>query len=153
MRANVETIYTIGQLASAAGIPTSTVRFYERAGLLRPSGRSGANYRLYDGAALARLRFIRAALDSGFTVRDIAALLPLWDRNPCQCPAEVREAVRALVAERLGEVRLRLEELACVRDALSSLLDKCRAAQGPTGCPVLEELDVAASGGARHVPD
>ena len=39
------TAYTIGQLASAANVPTSTVRFYERAALLKPDARTGGNYR------------------------------------------------------------------------------------------------------------
>jgi DNA-binding transcriptional MerR regulator len=32
--------YTIGQLANAAGVATSTVRYYERVGLVKPSSRS-----------------------------------------------------------------------------------------------------------------
>lgn len=38
---------TIGELARAAGVPTSTVRFYERRGLLKPDARTQANYRTY----------------------------------------------------------------------------------------------------------
>ena len=57
--------YTIGQLARAAGLPTSTLRYYERAGLLEPTGRSEGNYRLYGEEALERLRFIRAAQATG----------------------------------------------------------------------------------------
>jgi DNA-binding transcriptional MerR regulator len=57
----METAYTISQLAHAASVPTSTVRYYERIGLLQPEARSAGNYRLYGPEALARLRFIRAA--------------------------------------------------------------------------------------------
>ena len=52
---------TIGQLAKAIDVPTSTVRFYEREGLRKPSARSASNYRLYTKWDLERLRFIRAA--------------------------------------------------------------------------------------------
>ena len=38
---------SIGELAKAANVPTSTVRYYERAGILRPSGRTSGNYRIY----------------------------------------------------------------------------------------------------------
>jgi DNA-binding transcriptional MerR regulator len=41
---------TIGQLASAAGVPASTVRFYEREKLLVPDARTGAGYRTYIAA-------------------------------------------------------------------------------------------------------
>jgi DNA-binding transcriptional MerR regulator len=57
----MEIAYTISQLARAAGVPTSAVRYYERIGLLQPHGRTGGNYRLYGKEALERLRFIRAA--------------------------------------------------------------------------------------------
>ena len=33
-------MYTIGELARVAGVPATTVRFYERKGLLRPDGRT-----------------------------------------------------------------------------------------------------------------
>ena len=56
-----ERLFTIGELARAADVPTSTVRYYEREAILRPTGRSASNYRLYSGADLERLRFIRAA--------------------------------------------------------------------------------------------
>ena len=39
--------YNIGQLAPAAGIPISTLRYYERVGLLQPTGRTRSNYRFY----------------------------------------------------------------------------------------------------------
>lgn len=52
--------FTIGQLAKAADIPTSTLRYYERIGLLQPRNRSEGNYRLYDEGDLERVRFIRA---------------------------------------------------------------------------------------------
>ena len=47
--------YTIGQFARAVGVPTSTIRYYERIGLLQPSGRSGGNYRFYTDDSLTRL--------------------------------------------------------------------------------------------------
>ena len=57
--------YTIGQLAKEGGVPTSTVRYYERIGLLHPNDRTGGNYRVYSDTALERLRFIRAAQATG----------------------------------------------------------------------------------------
>ena len=58
-------MFTIGELARAAGVPTSTVRYYEREGIVRPAGRSGSNYRLYSQQEIERLRFIRAAQGTG----------------------------------------------------------------------------------------
>src|SRR5262249_42122032 len=83
----MKTTYTIGQLARATGVPTSTVRYYERMGLLRPSGRTSGNYRVYGEEALERVRFIRAAQATGFTREDITALLNLRDGTTAGCQA------------------------------------------------------------------
>ena len=53
--------YTISQLAQAADIPTTTVRYYERVGLVEPEDRSVGNYRLYSEESLRKLKFIPAA--------------------------------------------------------------------------------------------
>ena len=55
----------IGQLADHLGIPTRTVRFYERKGLLPEPERAGNGYRVYDDTTLVRLRFIRTAQAAG----------------------------------------------------------------------------------------
>ena len=47
--------FTIGRLAKKVQIPASTVRYYERIGLLEPEDRSQGNYRLYGRASLRRL--------------------------------------------------------------------------------------------------
>ncbi len=70
-----ERLFTIGELAKSAKVPTSTVRYYEREGILKPSGRSASNYRLYSQEDLYRLRFIRSAQATGFTLADVTVLL------------------------------------------------------------------------------
>ncbi len=66
-----EARYNIGQLAKAAGVAATTVRFYERKGLILPVGRTLSNYRWYDDRSLARLRLIRQAHAGGFSLGDI----------------------------------------------------------------------------------
>ncbi len=121
---------TIGQLARAAGVATSTVRYYEREGLLRPSRRSAANYRLYSPEDLEQLRFIRAAQATGFTLGDVKALL-----RPAPCGR-----VQELIENRLEEVSRRMAELRHVKRVLESSLRSCRA-HAPSGrCKVVEDL-------------
>ena len=55
----------------------STVRYYERAGLLPQPDRTASSYRLYPDEAVARLRFIRRAQQLGFTLEEIKGLLEL----------------------------------------------------------------------------
>lgn len=111
---------TIGQLAAAAGVPTSTVRFYERRGLLKPDARTRSNYRAYSARAAKRLKFIRAAQASGFSLQDIKEMLALTysDDSPC---AEVA----ALIDHRLLDVRERLKELRRVERTLARAKDSC----------------------------
>jgi DNA-binding transcriptional MerR regulator len=54
---------TVSQVAALAGVSVRTLHHYDEIGLLRPSGRSGAGYRLYSDADLSRLQqvlFFRA---------------------------------------------------------------------------------------------
>jgi DNA-binding transcriptional MerR regulator len=52
---------TVSALASTVGLSPDTVRYYERVGLLPEPARSAAGYRLYDQAAVGRLRLIKGA--------------------------------------------------------------------------------------------
>lgn len=64
----------IGELAHRFGILTSTVRYYERQGLLHPPPRV-AGRRSYDDAAARRVTFIRNAKKSGLTLREIKTMI------------------------------------------------------------------------------
>ncbi len=125
---------TIGELAKAADVPTSTVRYYERAGILRPSGRSAGNYRVYSEAELERLRFIRAAKATGFTLDDIKALL-----RPAAC-----RKVQGLIEERLEQVAERMSELRRVQRVLKGALAECLEHEESGRCRVIETLSAAA---------
>jgi MerR family mercuric resistance operon transcriptional regulator len=125
---------TIGALAKAGGIPTSTVRYYERAGLLRPTRRSGSNYRLYSDEDLRRLRFVRAAQATGFTLADIRQLL-----RPARC-----ERVQGMIESRLAEVGARLAALRHVQRVLRGSLQLCREHAETGRCAVVETLSARA---------
>jgi len=125
---------TIGQLAKAGNVPTSTVRYYERAGLLRPSRRSGSNYRLYSSEDLHRLRFVRAAQATGFTLDDIKQLL-----RPARC-----NKTQALIEARLEDVVERMRELRHVQRVLRGALDLCREHEKTGRCAVVETLSARA---------
>jgi len=65
---------TIGEVADAAGVRTSALRFYEDAGLLAPTARVSGQRR-YDESAVGRLTVIRFCQRLGFTLREIRELL------------------------------------------------------------------------------
>jgi DNA-binding transcriptional MerR regulator len=134
---SVVTGYSISVLAKAAGVPTTTVRYYERRGLLIPDSRTRSKYRVYGEAALERLRFIRAAQASGFRLEDITALLELRDGPEA---GRCRASVQSMIAARLAEVEAKMADLKRVRSVLKKAGESCRASPGP--CPVMAKLTV-----------
>jgi len=127
--------YTISQLATVAEIPTTTLRYYERIGLLQPENRSQGNYRLYGDESLRKVKFIRAAQAIGFTLDDVKALLAAPDSNAASC----RE-VQSLIDVRLADVAQRLKDLRHVQQVLKSALEKCREMARIDCCHVLSTL-------------
>lgn len=128
--------YTIGELARQAELPTTTIRFYERQGLIKPERRSGSNYRLYSAESVERLRFIRAAKEAGFTVENIRTLLLLKDdaKPPSQ-------EVEHLVEQRLESVTEQIHQLRTIERILGEWLMICRDAQKCGRCGVLDQLE------------
>lgn len=130
---------TIGQLATAAGLKPTALRYYEREGILRPSSRSTSGYRLYDAGAVEQLEFIRAAQAVGFSLDDIRTLLRLDHGPRKQCKAEVR----AVVQRRLAEVAQKMRDLERVQATLTQALRECQASEAD--CPVLAGLRAGAT--------
>jgi DNA-binding transcriptional MerR regulator len=93
-------VYTIKQAAELTGVPSATLRAWERRYPLPAPHRSPAGYRLYDDAALSRLRLMDRLVKAGWTPRNAAALAlderPDLDALPG--PAEFVEAVAAGLA-------------------------------------------------------
>ena len=130
---NRKGLMTIGQVASLMGVASTTLRYYERAGILKPAGRTPAGYRLYDEISIRQLEFIRSARAVGFTLDDTRALLRLDDRTSC-------DKVQEMIQRRLGEVDERLLELKRVRSTLADTLKRCRSSK--KGCAVLADFGV-----------
>ncbi len=107
----------IGELASAAGLPTQTIRFYERKGLLPPPGRGPNGYRMYGLSTLPRLQFIRSGQGAGLTLAEIATILELRAKGATPC-AHVAE----LLSAKLLDVQTRQHELAALEADLAGLI-------------------------------
>lgn len=127
--------YTIGEMAKAVDVATSTVRYYERSGLLKPASRTEGNYRVYGCEEIERLRFIRAAQSAGFTLADIKTLILLRAGETAPC-----KEVQFLIEHRLSELRERLKELRHVEAHLKTALEACKGTEKEGSCEVLDEL-------------
>ncbi len=91
----------IGELAHRAGINPRTLRYYERIGLLAPSARTEAGYRLYSDKDADRLAFIRRAQTLGLSLAEIADIIALRDSGtpPCRDVHAVVEILRCAMLD------------------------------------------------------
>ena len=130
----------IGSIAKRSGLPAKTIRYYESIGLIPPALRSEGNYRTYTEHDLQTLKFVQRARGLGFSVKDVAKLLTLWqDRR--RASAEVRR----LAQEHVSEIDRKIEELKGMRRTLTNLIEQCHGDHRPD-CPILDDL----AGPDRH---
>lgn len=127
--------WTIGQAARRAGCPASTIRYYERIGLLSAPRRGANGYRYYDDAALERLRFVHRARTMGFPVAAVRDLLRLADHPhwPCDDVDHVLDAQLDAVHDRIAGLQRLETELAALRAA-------CEGGHEIRHCGVLQAL-------------
>ena len=119
----------IGEIATATGVTTKTLRFYEAEGLLHEPGRTSGGYRDYPPEAVDRVLFVRHAQAAGLTLRQIGEILSVRDGGQAPC-----RHVGELVDRRLAEVDERLRELSQTRAQLLRLKQRV-AVLDPVECP------------------
>ncbi len=121
---------TIGQVAQRAGVPTSTVRYYDRRGLLSPDARS-SGHRRYTEESLRLLVFIGMLQDAGLSLEDIIGVLNATD---------VAEW-KAIGRRRLAELDAEIEKLQVAREYLKGAL-LCRYHHPVPECRIMgAEID------------
>ena len=109
----------IGEVAVAADVPTQTIRFYERQGLLPPPLRGPNGYREYDASILSRLAFIGKGQAAGLTLVEVASILKLRREGAVPC-----EHVQSLLVIKLRGVQDRQRGLAALETELQQLLGR-----------------------------
>jgi len=105
--------WTVGEAAELSKVSVRTLHHYDEIGLLSPSARSKAGYRLYENADLERLHQILLFRELGFSLDDIRRIMldPTFDR------AEALRAQRTLLAEKAERTKAML---AAIDAALAS---------------------------------
>jgi MerR family transcriptional regulator, redox-sensitive transcriptional activator SoxR len=128
----------IGDVARQAGVAPSTLRYYEKSGLL-PAPARISKRRHYDRQIIGRIRIILIARAAGFTVSETRTF---FDGFPSGAPPAARW--RAMAQKKLGE----LEVLAARVNEMKALLEasfhcECRSLQdcerliaGPKSCSI-----------------
>jgi DNA-binding transcriptional MerR regulator len=118
----------IGELAEQTGTTTKTIRYYESIDLLPEPTRTDAGYRVYDEAAVDRLRFIREAQATGLALTEIQSILELKEAGATSCGH-----THALLERHLVELDAQIERLQHARRDLAALADRARRLD-PTDC-------------------
>lgn len=106
----------IGEIAKAAGITTSRIRFYEREGIIPPAERGANGYRDYPADLVGLLQFIEQAQSLGFSLREITSVETQAGEHIISCTDALamlsakHQTISALIAEAEDRKR-RIEQL------------------------------------------
>jgi len=109
-----------GELASRSGLTVRTLHHYDSIGLLTPSARSEAGYRLYGRGDIARLHQIQAMRRFGMALADIAAFLDSPDAS-----------LTAVVGQQIAALDRQMAEAAILREQLSQLQNQLLRGEEP----------------------
>jgi DNA-binding transcriptional MerR regulator len=97
----VNTSYPVGQVAHLSGVTVRTLHHYDEIGLLSPTERTAAGYRVYTDADLQRLRQILFYRELGFALDEIATILA----DPASDAAAHLRRQHRLLRERIGRLQ------------------------------------------------
>lgn len=139
---HVSTLLRIGEVAQAAGLTVRTLHHYDEIGLLVPSARSEAGYRLYSEADVRRLYRILALREMGFPLEEIAATLVREGEDP-------RPAVRRHLARIDQQLRLAGQ----LRARLARILDVLDRSDEPSGDQFIDAIEVMTSMERYYTPE
>lgn len=129
--------FRIGEAALQSGVSAANIRYYEKEGLLPPGVRGDNSYRLYSGADVHQLRFIRLCRAMDMSLHEVRTLLALdWSRK------EDCDAARDTLDDHLQHVRARLTELQTLEADLLALRNRCDGTDAH--CHIIEALHARA---------
>ena len=123
----------VGDLAKLTGKTVRAIHLYEELGLLQPATRSSGGFRLYDPAAVERMRWIELLNGLGFSLQEMRDLSRSW--WSAGIGPEAMEDLRTLFVRKLEETRTnrrRLEDLEKELVAGLEYLETCRVCASPS---------------------
>ena len=125
-------LLSITEVGDATGLQSSALRYYEKAGLIKPKARVGGR-RHYDASVLQRLAAIALLQEVGFTISEIAELVER-ERGGRRW--------RSLATAKLAEIDAHVERVQSARNLLMAALE-CE-------CSGLESCDLVRERRGRH---
>lgn len=122
----------IGELAERTNTPASTIRYYERAGVLPKPGRVSGQ-RQYDEKIIEELEAIKIAQNIGFSLDEIKILLETFRSSQ-----EPSEECRNLTQQKLVEIDKIIAEAQAMKQILEhGITCSCTSLQG---CYLQEDI-------------
>ena len=132
-------MFTIGKLASLTNVSNDTLRYYEHEGLITPTAKSAAGYRLYDQDSARRIRFIKHAQRCGFTLAEIRDLLVLRGHDRACCGD-----IRTRAIEKKLQIENKIRAMRAMSKALDQLIAECANEKKPVKeCTIIAALERA----------
>ena len=124
---------TIGNLAKQANVTIETIRYYQRKRLLDEPEKPATGYRQYSTESIARIRFIKRAQQSGFTLKEISELLSL-DSGHC---ADIKK----IAEQKRNQIDRQIENLTALRNALDEMVKGCKETASSEHCSLIDTLE------------
>ncbi len=112
----------IGEIAEAAGLSASRIRFYERRGLIPTAARRDNGYRDYPPEVVGLLGFIELAQSLGFTLREIADARPALGERVVSC-----DQALSLLGQKLTAVSRLIAEAENRKSKILELMERLQA--------------------------
>ncbi len=136
---SIMVLMRIGEIARLVGVNPRTLRYYERIGLLAPSSRTEAGYRVYTSAEAERLAFIRRAQATGLSLAEIADIISVREGGaaPCRHVRELSEAKVAEIDERIAELQELRNDLTRLAELARDVEPEC--ARGTSICLAFDD--------------
>ncbi len=143
-------MFTVGQVARAAGMSAKAVRLYEARGLLPVAARNTAGYRVFQASDVDTVRFIRRVRSLGLGL-DAAAEIRATHRSgqaPCGRTGQLLDQRIAEIDHTLRELRELRTTLVAARRTDHADADRAGAVGGEADgvCPMIEGATTA----SRH---
>ena len=130
----------IAEVARRAGLPASTLRYYEELGLIRSNGRRGLR-RLFDAKVLERLSLVALGQSAGFSLAEIGRMFGADGKAKLD---------RALLAAKADELDRTIHRLLAMRRGLRHAA-RCPA-PSHMECPSFQRLLKIAAARASKSP-
>ena len=105
--------YTIGELSRQLNIPASTLRYYDKEGLLPSMKRTSGGNRIFDDDTLARLAMVECLKRTGLSIKDIKTFIDWCEEGDATIDDRLQLFLRQreAVLEQIAQLKRTLQTL------------------------------------------